>query len=123
MKGDVGSNYTLDTEDVGHATGAAVNSTAVDHNLAPSCSFQVECISTGTSLDMKLQHSPDNSTWTDDDGASGNDTAITQLTAAGRGQIDVPNPQARYSRVVATSVGATVAVLATVYGPLRHVAP
>ena len=103
-------------------TAAAYNGAAVDHADGPSASFFVSASAVGTSLDMKVQFSNDGSAWTDDDGASGNDTAITQLTAAGTAQLNVPNPRGRYSRVVATAVGTCVFGVTSVLGPLRHVA-
>jgi hypothetical protein len=125
MKHDVGSNYTL-AEAVASTESAvgAVNSASVDHADAPSVSFFISLGEKGAAgtLDAKVQHSPDDSTWTDDDGASGNDTAIVQLTANGTAQLNVPNPQARYSRVVLTvGTNAVDCGVTSVLGPLRHV--
>ena len=122
MRNDIGTHYMLSGDDIS-ATGTTAASTAVDHSVGSSASFYIICTSVGTSLDAKVQHSPDNSTWTDDDGASGNDTAITQIVAAGNAQLNVPNPQARYSRVLCTAVGAVVGTATSVVGPLRHVIP
>lgn len=122
MRNDPGSNYTITGDDVS-ATDDVANSTAIDHANGSAAAFLVIATSVGTSLDAKVQHSDDNLSWTDDDGSTGNDTAITQLTAAGAAQLNVPNPQARYSRVLCTAVGEVVATATSVLGPLRHVAP
>ncbi len=121
-KQDPGSSYEFDSTDIA-ATGATADSPVIDHTVAPSCTFMARATAVGTSLDGALYHSPDNSTWTLDDGASGNDTSFTQLTAVGEGQINVPNPQARYSKVIHTAVGAVTGVSVSATGPLRHVVP
>lgn len=126
MKLDIGSNYTL-AEAVAsesHNTGT-VNSASIDHANGPAGSFFLSAGTIGASstVDAKLQHSVDNAAWIDDDGASGNDTAITQITAAGSAQLDVPNPQARYSRIqMVVAVAASVVGITSVLGPLRHIA-
>ena len=126
-KQDPGSSYSL-VESIA-ATSQSVgasNGVTVDHNTAPSCSFLISVGTVGASgtIDGKVQMSDDNSTWVDEDGASGNDTAITQITAAGSAQLNVPNPQKRYSRVVVTVGTAASVTCATVnVGPLRHITP
>lgn len=104
------------------AAAGTINSVSVDHSKANSATFfsMVSAV-TGT-VDMKLQYSDDNTTWTDDTGESGNNVAITQLSAAGVAQVDVFNPIERYSRAVVT-VGGTSATLAvaSVLGPLRSI--
>lgn len=125
MKHDVKSNYTLAEEvaAASHAVGP-VNGVGVDHADAPSASFLISCGSVGAAgtLDAKLQYSDDGSGWTDDDGSSGNDTAIVQLTAAGSAVLHVVNPLGRYSRVVLTvGTNAVNASVASVLGLLRHV--
>jgi len=126
MKQDIGSNYTLAVGMAAASTSAGnVEGAAVDHAAAPSCAFHINFGTIGSSgtVDAKVQHSPDNSTWTDDDGASGNDTAITQITAAGGATLKVPNPQARYSRCYVTVAVATcVGGVTNISGPLRHIA-
>jgi len=127
MQRDIKSSYVVA---VGLAaisqTAATVTSAAVDHSLGNSATFFINAGTIGASgtIDMKLQHSPDNSAWTDDDGASGNDTAITQITAAGGAQLNVVNPQARYSRVAVTvAVAASVFGVTSIMGPLRTIVP
>jgi len=119
MKGDIGSNYVMVASDVGDGAGAAVASDVVDHADAPSVAFLVNVIST-TTVDAKAQWSDDNSTWTDDDGSSGNAPVGDQISGSGVVQINIANPVGRYSRLMVTSVGATVATCSSVLGPLRH---
>jgi len=127
MKHDPGSNYTL-AEEVAAAsyTDAATNGTGVDHAKGPSVSFFISVSAVGTSLNVKAQYA-DASDFSDavDYPASdeaGNDDAITEITAAGTAQLNVPNPRGRYTRVVATGVGAVVYSITSVLGPLRSVA-
>lgn len=119
MKGDPGSTYHLDATDVS-ATGATASSMVIDHSIYPCASYYIATKSVGTSFDAKVQMSDDNSTWVDEDGASGNDTAITQQTGADEDQLNVPNPQKRYSKVLCTAVGAVVSFCFVVAGPERH---
>jgi len=101
-----------------------VESAVVDHSLANSASYFVSAGAVTGTVDMKLQWSDDLSTWTDDDGQSYNDVAMTQLSAPGTGQVNVVNPQGRYSRVSVT-VGGTSAEMSvtSVAGPLRTIVP
>lgn len=127
MKNDIGSNYTM-AEEIAAAlnTPGAVNGASVDHADGGSVSFFITAgtvVATGT-LDAKTQYSDDGSTWVDYPASDPalNDDAITQLTAAGVAQLNVPNPRGRYSRVVATVGTANVTFgVVSVLGPLRHV--
>lgn len=127
MLRDVKSSYTLAVALAAISQAAGTdNSAAVDHANANSASFFVNAgtFAAGATLDVKLQYSDDNSNWTDEDGASGNDTAVTQLTAAGSAQLNVVNPQGRYSRVVGVvAVDAVVYGVTSVTGPLRTITP
>ena len=126
MRNDPGTNYTF-AEAVAATTysAGAENSAAVDHSTMPCVSFflSVGVVGSSATVDMKLQYSDDNSTWTDEpDTTLGNDTAITQITAAGTAQIDVPNPRGRYSRVVVTVATADCDLgVVSVAGPKRHI--
>lgn len=126
MRKDVGSNYTLAEAIASESHNAGtVDSASIDHADGDTGSFFLSAGTIGASgtVDAKLQHSADNSAWVDDDGASGNDTAITQITAAGSAQLNVPAPQARYSRIrMVVAVAACVVGITSVLGPLRHVA-
>jgi hypothetical protein len=127
MRLDPGTNYTLG-ESRASASHAAGNheGAAVDHSGGSSVSFffSVSGVGTGGTLDAKVQYSSDNSTWTDDDGTTGNDTAITQIDAAGTAQLNVPNPRARYSRVYCTvATDAVVFGAFSVLGPKRSATP
>lgn len=102
--------------------------TSVDHADASTASFLLTAGTFGASatLNAKLQHSDDGTTWSDYPAAdpAGNDAAITAMTAAGSAQLNVVVPRARYSRVLATvGVAAVVFGVVSVAGPLRHVAP
>jgi len=83
--------------------------------------FNVGAI-TGT-VDAKLQYTDtDDATWIDDDGKSGNDTALTQITATGDAVLFVSVPRGKYARVVVT-VGGTEAQVCVIslIGPLYDV--
>lgn len=120
MKGDPGSNYLLDGADVSCTDTTA--SLVVDHANGPSCSFYLVTKSVGTSFNAKIQYSDDGSNYTDDDGTTGNSTAITAQTGADEDQLNVPNPRGRYSRLLCTAVGAVVSAAFSVTGPKRHIA-
>jgi hypothetical protein len=119
-KQDPGSNVTITSTDI-TATGTTADSPVVDFNTTRSCTFYMRALAVGTSYDGALWTSPDNSTWTLDDGVSGNDQTMTQLVAVGVGQIDVPNPTERYAKVIYTAVGVCTGASVAVTGPLRHV--
>lgn len=129
MKTDPGSNFTIG-EEVAAAdyVAGAENGVGVDHADAPAVSFflSVGDVTGGATVDMKLQHADaaNFSDAVDDDGASGNDTAITQITASGTAQLNCPNPQGRYSRVIVTvAVANAEACVVSVLGPNRHIVP
>ena len=127
MRGNADFSYTLLESVAAESYSAgAENGVAVDHTLYPTVSFFITVGTVGSSatVDMKVQYSADNSTWTDEpDTTRGNDTAITQITAAGTAQLNVPNPRARYSRVVVTvATAACVLAVVAAAGPNRHVA-
>lgn len=127
MKMDPKSNFTIAAHIAAVSqTVTAHNGTAVDMSLAPACSFLINAGTIGSSgtVDAKLQHSDNNSTWTDEaDTTYGNSTSITQITAAGSALLHVVNPRARYYRVVLTvGTAACVVGVTSVLGPLRTVA-
>jgi len=102
----------------------AQNGTALDLSKYESASFFISLGSVGSAgtLNATLQMSDDNSTFINEDGSTENDTAITQLTAAGTAQLNVVRPQKQYYRVVAT-VGVNTVYFGAiaVAGPPRHV--
>ena len=128
MRNDVKSNYDFAESLPAISQGVgALNGAAVDHAEAGSVSFLVSVGTVGASatIDVKSQYSEDNITYTDYPAAdeAGNDDAITQITAAGSALLHIPNPRARYSRIVSTvGVAASVVGVSHVLGPLRHVA-
>lgn len=121
MKLDVKTNINLaEVVSAQSRTAGTVNSTAVDMSLYGSVSFLISVGTVGSSatLDAKLQYSSDNSTFTDEASGAGNDTAITQITAAGSAKLHVVNPRARYYRVaVTTATAAVVYSVAAAAGP------
>ena len=126
MKNDPGSNMTIAAAVASDTyTDAATEGASVDHSTAPAVTFFISTTAVGTTLDMKTQYSSDDSSWTDyaSGNAAGNDVSITQLDDAGSAKLDVPNPVSRYTRVLATSVGACEFCVVSVLGPLRSVVP
>jgi len=127
MKHDPGSNYEIAEALAAKSyTAGAQNSAAVDHSKLPGASYLISVGTVGSSatVNAKVQHSPDNSTWTDEVAGAGNDTAITEIDAAGNAQLNVPNPRARYTRVVVTvATAACVVGVVSVAGPKLLVEP
>lgn len=126
MRQDIKSQYTLLAVVLAQSIApATTNSDSVDHADASSVSFNVSVGTVGASgtIDAKTQYSDDNSAWTDypANDEAGNDDAIVQLLAAGDVNLHIPNPRARYSRVVVvTAVAASVVAVTAALGPLRH---
>jgi len=84
----------------------AVNGAAIDMASYRNLEVAVTLLNKGAAgtVDAKLQHSPDNATWTDEDGTTGNSTSITQQTADDEIEsLYVVRPQARYYRAVVTA--------------------
>lgn len=93
-----------------HATGTIAPNANIDMSDFESVLLDVVLSDKGAAgtLDAKLQHSPDGTTWTDDDGSTGNLKAITQLTANGSAKLHIIRPIARYYKVVFTVAGNAV---------------
>lgn len=85
---------------------AAHNSASFDFNKSPIATFIVNVdVGAAGTVACKLQHSPDNTNWTDEtDDYFNNDATIEQIVADGIYQLDVVKPRTgtRYYRVVAT---------------------
>ena len=128
MKMDYGTNFTtaqgLAPVSVAAGTDAGA---AIDHATAPCGAFILEtgAFGSGARITMKVQYSNDNSTWSDDDGTSGNDYTTTLTDGTGGASVlNVPNPLGRYSRAYITvATDAVVCGVTNVLGPLRKVAP
>lgn len=108
---DVLSNIKLiESHSALSRTAAAYNGTSIDMSLYGSASVFIDAgnVNTTGTLDGKLQMSDDNSSWTDEDGATGNGTSHAQVTAAGTTRLNVPRPQKRYYRYVGTTATAAV---------------
>lgn len=120
MRMDIGSNFTVDEGlSALSRTAATYYTAAIDHANGPCGAFFISCGTFATSFVATLQYSDDNSTWTDEpDTTAKNDVSVT-LTEAGDGQIDVPNPRARYSRVKVVIGGTCVFGVTSILGPKR----
>lgn len=123
-KGDPKSNFTLDDDGFPALSRTANTYTTetLDHGAAPSVSYFISCGTWATSFVATLQHSDNDSDWTDEVAGAGNTVSLT-LAEAGNGAIHVPNPRARYSRLSIVTGGTTVFSVTSVLGPLRSVAP
>lgn len=125
MKGDAKSNFTLDDDGLPALSRGADTYTTetLDHTNAPAVSYFISCGTWAGSFVATLQHSDDNSAWTPEEDVTAGNTINLTLTEAGNGQIDVPNPRARYSNLSIVIGGTCVFSVTSVLGPLRHVAP
>lgn len=128
MKMDIGSNYTISQglAPVSVAAAATDASASVDHATAPCAMFILNtgAFSSGARITMKLQYSDDGTTWTDDDGSSGNDytTSLTDGSTNNYATLNVPNPLGRYSRAYITvATDAVVNGIVNILGPNRSV--
>lgn len=123
MKSDPGSNYTIaEVYAAASVAASTIYSTAVDHAKAQSASYLLSIGTFATSFVATLQHSPDNSTWTDEVAGAGNDLTAT-VTEADSAQIDVPNPRARYTRLKMVLGGTTVLAVTSISGPKLNIVP
>jgi len=129
MRRDIGSSYTAATGTASGLTGIAAganNSASVDHSLGQTAMFIIEVGDEGVAgtVDVKLQFSDDDSTFTDATAGLGNDATLPQITAAGIYTVNVGNPEKRYSRVVSTVATNAVAMsVVSLVGPLRTIVP
>lgn len=125
MRYDIDDNFTIAESVASKSYSAgATNGAAVDMSKGMTAKFFISVGTVGTdgTVDMKLQQSEDNSTFSDVVAASGNDTSITQITAAGTASLVVKNPTVRYYRVVTTvATAACVLGVTSVLGPLHNV--
>jgi hypothetical protein len=124
MKMNLEENYTIaqGLAPVSVAAGTDAGAT-VDHANAPCAAFILNAgaFASGAAITMKVQYSEDDSTWSDDDGSSGNEYTV-KLTAAGITTLDVPNPMGRYTRAFITvATDAVVNGVVNISGPVRRV--
>ncbi len=102
-------------------TVATYYTASVDHSDKKCVDYHVSCGVFATSFVATLQHSPDDSVWTDEaDTAAGNDVSLT-LTVAGDGIVECPQPRARYTRLKVVVGGTNVFGVCAIAGPKRHV--
>lgn len=124
MKLDPGTNFEIAEGLSAKARASGTYYTeSVDHAKGQAAAFFLSAGTVGSTVDMALQYSDDDAAWSlEPDTTYGNGTAITQLTAAGTGQINAANPRARYSRCRVVSSGTCEFGVVSVLGPKRHVA-
>lgn len=124
MKGNLSDHYTP-AEGLTALSRAAntYTSASVDHKDAKAADYLISCGTFATSFVATLQHSADDSSFTDEaDTTYGNDVSATFI-AADFGVIECPNPRRRYTRVKVVIGGTCVFSVINVPGPLRHKAP
>ncbi len=127
MKMDLETNYTvalgLTHVSVGTGTDAGASQ---DHAAGHSGAFILNLGDDGTDgyLVAKTQYSDDDSTFSDDDGSTGNDYETTLTGPNALVVINVPNPMGRHTRLYVTVTSDTCLFgITNVLGPLRKVAP
>lgn len=102
----------------------ATNGTTLDLKGFTNVSFAITCGTVGASatVDAKVQHSDDGSTWTDSTTTdTGNPVSITQKSAVFSDRLHVVKPTHRYYRVVVT-VGTAASIVGVIaaMGGARH---
>ena len=125
MEMDIGSNFTVaDGLPALLRTGDTYYTASVDHKNGSGASFHVSCGTYETSFIATVQHSSDDGssdTYIDEVTGAGNDVSV-ELSEAGSGNLEVPNPRERYSRVKLVVGGTTtVCGVTSILGPLRTV--
>lgn len=127
MKNDLKTNQDIIFDMNLAATGAKTSEddgTILDMSNYRSAAFVLvvaTMVATSTVV-MKLQYSDDGTTWTDEDGATGNDTTTASILAAtGAGaayELNIVKPQAQYYQAVATvGTAAMVGSVLQIAGP------
>lgn len=120
MENDIKSNFTVDEGLSALSRTADTYYTAsTDNSKGKGTAFFISCGTWATSLVATLQHSPDDSTWTDEADTTAGNTVSSTLTEASDGQINCPNPRARYTRVKLVLGGTCVVGITSILGPLR----
>jgi len=119
---DIGSNFSVaDGLPALSRTAATYYTAAVDHALGRTAAFHISCGIWNTSFVATLQHSDDDAAadaYIDEVAGAGNDVSVT-LLEAGEGEINVPNPRERYSRLKVVVGGTNVFGVTNISGPLR----
>ncbi len=121
MRGNLSDHYTPAEGLTALSRAAATYYTAsVNHKDGQCADYIVSCGTYATSFVATLQHSADDSSFTDEaDTTAGNDVSLT-LTAAGFGVIECPQPRRQYTRLKVIIGGTCVFGVVNVPGPLRH---
>ena len=127
MDYDLGSNFTIvDGLDALSRTADTYYTAAIDHAGGIKGAYHLSCGTWATSLVATLQHSSDDAAtdaYVDEADASYGNTVSVTLSEAGEGEINVPNPRERYTRVKLVLGGTCVASVANIKGPLDAVDP
>lgn len=127
MDYDIGSNFTIvDGLPALSRAASTYYTAAMDHKGGVKGAYHVSCGTWATSLVATLQHSSDDAdadSYIDEADTSYKNTVSVTLGEAGEGEINVPNPRERYTRVKLVLGGTCVAGIANILGPLDSVAP
>lgn len=123
MYGDPQSNFTISSGLPALSRGASTYYTAsIDHVGGIKAAYHVTCGTWATSHVATLQHSADDSSFTDEaDTTYGNTVSVT-FTEADDGVIYVNQPRRRYTRVKLVLGGTCVSSVSNIKGPLDYVA-
>jgi len=124
MDYDIGSNFTI-SEGLSSLSRTADTyyTASIDHKGGVNGSYFLSCGTFATSCVATLQHSADDTTFVDEADTTYKNTVSVTLTEAGSGQIKVPNPRRRYTRVKLVLGGTNVCGVTNIKGPLDAVYP
>ena len=127
MDYDLGSNFTIaDGLPALSRTVATYYTASMDHKGGVKGAFHLSCGAYASGLVATLQHSSDDGdadSFTDEANATYGNTVSVTLTDVGEGEINVPNPRERYTRVKLVLSGTCVASITNILGPLDSVDP
>lgn len=127
MDYDIGSNFTIaDGLPALSRTIATYYTASMDHKGGVKGAYHLSCGAYAAGLVATLQHSSDDGdadSFTDEADTSYGNTVSVTLTDVGEGEINVPNPRERYTRIKLALGGTCVASITNILGPLDSVDP
>ena len=127
MDHDIGSNFTItDGLPALSRTVDTYYTASIDHKGGVKAAYHLSLGSFATSCVATLQHSSDDGdadAFVDEADATYKNTVSVTLTTAGEGEINVPNPRERYTRVKLVLGGTSVASITNIKGPLDAIYP
>jgi len=127
MDYDLGSNFTIsDGLPALSRTTDTYYTVSIDHKGGVNGAFHLSCGAYAGGLVATLQHSSDDGdadSFTDEADTSYGNTVSVTLTDVGEGEINVPNPRERYTRIKLALAGTCVASITNIKGPLDCVSP